>query len=264
MSTLKQLLDDVETNSGIRLRKRYMAAALLVKKLDGIDYIPCQQLSSRVQHSIYVKVKKPNDWATIGIVERSIQTDDGLLVLRLTNLRNSYFDLFLSDKAHDRYKDLVKIGSVIGITKPVVLSTDGTVGFHVNHLNQLWHIGESLDMGRCEAYLQQNKRCPATIDRRSGAFCDTHIVSVCNLSKNGRMELASGDSGIDIRWTSTSQSRQGQIQYQAISDGTYSHMKKKEHVYSIKGKRMTSDGKELNKKPVVDQQKADKEKDAWT
>lgn len=28
--------------------------------------------------------------------------------------------------------------------------------------------------------------------RRSGEFCDTHIVSVCNVSKNGRMELASG------------------------------------------------------------------------
>jgi hypothetical protein len=67
-------------------------------------------------------VKKASEWATSGIVERSIQADDGMLVLRLTNLRNSYFDLFLSDKACERYKDVVKAGTVMGITKPTVLS----------------------------------------------------------------------------------------------------------------------------------------------
>lgn len=99
-----------------------MATSLLEKKLQGLDYIPCQHLSTRVQRSIYVVVKKAIEWATIGIVERSIQADDGMLVLRLTNLRNSYFDLFLSDKACERYKDVVKVGTVMGITKPTVLS----------------------------------------------------------------------------------------------------------------------------------------------
>lgn len=99
-----------------------MAVSMLEKKLEGLDYIPCQHLSTRVQRSIYVQVKKASEWGTIGIIERSIQADDGMLVLRLTNLRNSYFDLFLSDKACERYKDRAKIGTVLGITKPTVLS----------------------------------------------------------------------------------------------------------------------------------------------
>ncbi|ORZ21365.1 hypothetical protein BCR42DRAFT_192225 [Absidia repens] len=256
--------NDIERYSGTRLRKRYMKQAELEKKMDSLDYIPCHNLASRVQRSIYVAVKKANDWATIGIVERSIKADDDMLVLRLTNLRNSYFDLFLLDKSFDRYKDMVKIGTVVGITKPTVLSAEGGIGFQVSHLNQVWHIGESLDMGRCEAYIQEKIRCPATVDRRSGEFCDTHIASVCNVSKNGRMELASGDSGIDIRWSSTSKSRQGKTQFWGVSGGTYSEMKKKEHIYSIKGKRMTSDGKELNKKPVANPQKAAEDKEAWS
>ncbi|CAO3588074.1 unnamed protein product [Absidia cylindrospora] len=253
--------NDIEGYSGIRLRKRYMKLAELEKKMDSLDYIPCHNLSSRVQRSIYVTVKKANNWATIGIVERSIKTDDDMLVLRMTNLRNSYFNLFLLDKSFDRYKDMVKVGTVLGITKPTVLSAEGGIGFQVSHLNQVWHIGESLDMGRCEAYIQEKKRCPATA---IGEFCDAHIASVCNVSKNGRMELASGDSGIDIRWSSTSKSRQGKMQFSGVSGGTYSQMKKKEHIYSTKGKRMTSDGKELNKKPVANPQKAAQDKEAWS
>lgn len=104
-----------------------MGLTMIDKKMEGLDYIPCQELPTRVQRSIYVVAKKANEWATIGIVERSILADDGMLVLRLTNLRNNYFDLFLSDKACDRYKDMAKIGTVIGITKPTVLSVSITL-----------------------------------------------------------------------------------------------------------------------------------------
>ncbi|KAI8097614.1 uncharacterized protein BX664DRAFT_326806 [Halteromyces radiatus] len=255
---------DVETYSGIRLRKRYMKTTDLDNKLATLDYIACNHLSSRIKPSIYVEIKKPKDWATIGIVERSIKTDNAMLVLRLTDLRNCYIDLFLLGKANERYKDLVKVGTVLGVTKPTVLSSEDAVGLQVNHLQQIWHIGESLDMGRCEAYIQPPKRCSATIDRRSGVFCDLHITSICNLSKNGRMELASGDSGIDIRWASTVQSKEGQTHYKDVSGSLYSKIKKKEHIYTIKDIRMTSDGKQVNKKPVIDKQKIANEKESWT
>lgn len=74
------------------------------------------------------------------------------------------------------------------------------------------------------------------------------------------------DSGMDIRWTTTSTSKHGEIVYKSVSEGKTAYTQiDKEYSYVIPDKcTMTSDGKELNKKPVVDQQKLAKEKNAWT
>ncbi|KAI9309443.1 hypothetical protein BJ944DRAFT_576 [Cunninghamella echinulata] len=71
---------------------------------------------------------------------------------------------------------------------------------------------------------------------------------------------------MDIRWTTTSKSKNGQTIYKSVSEGMASYSQiDKEYSYIIPDKgTMTSDGKELNKKPVVDEKKLAKEKRAWT
>ncbi|KAI9309444.1 hypothetical protein BJ944DRAFT_571 [Cunninghamella echinulata] len=179
-------------------RERYLSSKTLAKYFEKDTFIPCHQLSNHVAkyQSIRVGVRPSNNWATIGIIDRSIDTPNKVLVLRMTNMRSNHYYIFLVGKAYEHCKEKkVKVGTILGITNPTLLrptTVGATVGLSAKYLNQLWVIGESLDICRCRASLLKDKQCTVMIDRRSGEYCDSHIASICNLSKNGRMELASG------------------------------------------------------------------------
>ncbi|CAO3628527.1 unnamed protein product [Cunninghamella blakesleeana] len=269
---LSENIEDIEEYSGFRLKERYVSSKTLANQFEKDIFIPCHQINQHVAkyQSIRVGQRPSGNWATIGIIDSSIDnTTNKVLILRMTNMRSNHYHIFLIGKAYEDCKEKLKVGTVFSIIKPTILrptNVGATVGLSAKHLNQICIIGESMDICRCKGYLLKNKQCTIMIDRRSGEYCDTHIASICNFSKNSRMELASGDSGMDIRWTTTSTSKHGQTVYKSVSDGKTAYDQiNKEYSYVIPDIcTMTSDGKELNKKPVVDQQKLAKEKNAWT
>ncbi|ORX52413.1 hypothetical protein DM01DRAFT_1336786 [Hesseltinella vesiculosa] len=184
-------------------------------------------------------------------------------------MRGYVFYVFFSGKAADQFKNKIRMGSIVGFTKPTILrpgDVDSAVGLHVAHLYQVWLIGTSKDLGQCEAYVNNTTQCPATLDQRSGTLCDKHLVTICGKSKNTRMEFASGDSGLEIGWATTKLARNGQTKYQRMDVASQaSKNMNKTFTYVIPGKGpINTLGKLIRKEVVQDPKKVAKEKKAWT
>ncbi|KAI8073890.1 hypothetical protein BC940DRAFT_289446 [Gongronella butleri] len=271
---------DIEPHSGFRLKKRLMPFAKVDKQLLQDRLVPCHELASHVAQwtSIRVGHKPDANWATLAIVERVIVGDeaDQVLVAQLTNMRGVVFYAFVTGKAFKTYRDKIPMGTVVGVARPTILrpaDVQAPVGLGVQNVHQLFLVGVSKDMDLCEAYVGSNgneddaKRCSATVDRRSGTLCDRHTIHMCGQSRNGRMELASGDSGIEIGWATTSVDRKnGRTNYQRLDAALATSARiKRTYTYIVPGKGpMNTMAKIINKTPTVDKAKVEKDKKAWT
>ncbi|KAI7870591.1 hypothetical protein BDF14DRAFT_1771513 [Spinellus fusiger] len=215
-------------------------------------FIPVHRLEEHAAlfHATRIGVKPLSDWATVGVIDRCL-TKDKFTVAKVTNLRGHYFHVFIFGLPHRQYR--LKVGSVIAIYRPIVLQPtelNSSVALYVNDKKQIWVVGESKDLAKCQAFVSSDKQCDVMIDSRAGEFCDSHIKRAFGLSRNTRMELASGDTGLDVRWTQQRQTKQGTL-YQATSN----RKSWKEDSYVIQGKGVfKSDGtqKKVHNTPTKD------------
>lgn len=217
-------LVDIDSRSGIRLKKRIYSAHQCDRGLQNVEFVPLTKLESHIAlfNSINIGVKPTKDWSTIGVIDKCFPQDN-FCVTRITDMRGVHTNVYITGKAYLKYQDQLGMGSVLAIKRPYLLKpteTNSSVALHVDQLQQAWVIGQSLDLIQCRNYIKKDVQCNEWTDIRSGEYCDKHLARVCIYSKNGRMELASGDSGFDIRWAT--KTRQ--------SDGTFTYQAKKEKV----------------------------------
>ncbi|KAI9354464.1 hypothetical protein BD770DRAFT_392408 [Pilaira anomala] len=264
---------DIDSRSGLRLRRRLFSARQCDKGLQNVEFVPLNKVQSHTAlfNSINVGVKPTKDWSTIGVIDKCYPQND-FCVTRITDMRGSQINVYITGKAYLKYEQELGMGSVIAIKRPFLLKpteANHSIALHVDQIQQIWVIGQSLDLGRCASYVRKDTQCSEWTDIRSGDYCDTHLARVCNYSKNGRMELASGDSGFDIRWAT--QTKQ--------SDGTYLYESKREtmaplatlmsnsksklkEAYYIKGKGLVAvDGSLIRKKLPQRKEPTEAEKD---
>ncbi|KAL9545157.1 hypothetical protein MBANPS3_007277 [Mucor bainieri] len=230
------LLGDVEEHSGLRVKRRIVSASKCKTGLQNVEFVPIQNVENRTKQyfSIHVGVKPSKDWGTIGVVDKCVSLSD-FCVTRITDMRGSFCNLYITGKAFSQNQNNVGMGSIIAIKRPFLLKpteTHHTIGLHVDQVQQMWVIGQSKDLAQCHSYVRRDVRCTEWTDiqsdddqeqltmgdSRSGDYCDKHLERVCNYSKNGRMELAGGDSGFDIRWATQKRQADGSILYESKRD----------------------------------------------
>ncbi|KAI9013951.1 hypothetical protein CLU79DRAFT_838509 [Phycomyces nitens] len=233
---------DTDMVSGLRLKYRTSSVVDQEMKLLNCEYIPVHSLDAHASlfYSTRIGTKPLSEWATKGVVERIICREK-FSVLKVTNLRGHYFHLFLFGNAFRKHRQL-KIGNVLCICNPVVTrptQLESAVGLYVSDPSQLSIVGTSMDLAQCVAFVGETKQCDAMIDSRAGEFCDAHIKRAFGLSRNTRMELASGTTGLDVCWIQKQQTAQGTL-FKATSRKKKS---RKEDSYIIENKgTFTSDG----------------------
>ncbi|KAI9311200.1 hypothetical protein BX666DRAFT_1998878 [Dichotomocladium elegans] len=257
---------DLEVNSKFWLKKRLADTIDIERKFLRNTYVPFDLLPRHVQQfrSIYVGQRPNHHWATIGVVDRSIQRKT-FGVCRLTDMRGLRAHLFVMGKAYTAYEKQLEAGAVLGVFEPTIVwssDQDADVGLLVTSPDHILLIGTSYDMVRCQQMIRQDKQCDAMVDGRSGSFCDRHLARLCSKSKNTRMELASGDSAIEVRWARLTHTDRGD-KYLAASNSSSSSssssssksrngnqtIAKMEFTYTIKGRgAITSEGIELHAK----------------
>ncbi|KAG1441804.1 hypothetical protein G6F56_011325 [Rhizopus delemar] len=203
-----------------------------------------------------IGTKPSADWATIGVVDKCVLRED-FCVVRITNLKGDYIYVYITDNAYKKFENAIGMGSVMVFKRPLVLTANkpkGDAALQVKLVQQMWVIGQSSDLKACEGYSKQGKVCEEWIDIRAGEYCDAHLTKVCNYSKNGRMELASGNTGIDIRWAIAVKQADGRIGYQTKRQpDSYSAATQKTtkvDSYYIKGKGVINVKGELFKKAL--------------
>ncbi|KAI8372803.1 uncharacterized protein BYT42DRAFT_578082 [Radiomyces spectabilis] len=251
--------ETIDTSFGFRLQCRNISEANMNHKLSGLDHIALHQLDKHLAQwrSIRVGARPSDNWATTGIVDRVHHKAD-FCVARLTNMRGTDFHLFVFGRAFKKYQSDIAIGAVVTVLKPTILMPQEVgvaAALHANEVRQICVLGQSLDMGRCEALVQKDKQCEAMIDRRMGDLCERHITKAYNMSKNGRMELASGNTGLDVRWAQATE--------HGISATQSAARRSKEETYVIKGRgAVTTDGRELKARPQINKMKNEKERSA--
>ncbi|KAL7331046.1 minichromosome maintenance-related protein, variant 2 [Mucor circinelloides] len=200
-------------------RRRIISSSKCKTGLQNVEFVPIQNVENRTKlyFSIHVGVKPSKDWGTIGVVDRCISLSD-FCVTRITDMRGSFSNLYITGKAFSNNQDQIGMGSIIAIKRPFLLKpteTHHSIGLHVDQVQQMWVIGQSLDLAQCGSFVRKDVRCTEWTDIRSGDYCDKHLERVCNYSKNGRMELAGGNSGFDIRWATQKRQSDGTILYES-------------------------------------------------
>ncbi|CDH50724.1 predicted protein [Lichtheimia corymbifera JMRC:FSU:9682] len=241
---------EIEHTSRFRLKQRRVDQTDIEKKLLLYSYVPIEKLAEHVAQwrSIYVTKKPSDQWATIGIVDRCI-TRKQYMVVRLTDMRGMHAHLFITGKAFDALYDKINKTTVLGIFEPsIVWSSElrADVAIQASQTKQLLVIGTSYDLVQCIQHISLEKQCENMVDGRSGNYCDRHLERLCKRSKNTRMELASGDSALEIRWARVSKTPQGDVYESASRTQSNTTAKKKEFTYTIKGLgSITSDGVHL-------------------
>lgn len=231
------------------------------------SYVPIEKLAEHVAQwrSIYVTKKPSDQWATVGIVDRCIVRKQ-YMVVRLTDMRGMHAHLFMTGKAFDALHDKINKATILGIFEPcIVWSSEmrADVAIQASRTDQLLLIGTSYDLVQCIQYVTQEKQCENMVDGRSGNYCDRHLERLCKRSKNTRMELASGDSALEIRWARVSKTPQGDVYESTSRMQSNTTTRKKEFTYTIKGLgSITSDGVHLQTRNTTSKEdKATKKKE---
>ncbi|KAG1458368.1 hypothetical protein G6F55_005386 [Rhizopus delemar] len=246
---------DTDVRTGFRLKRRLVSEANCQRGLQNVQFIPLLHVQNHVAqyNSIRIGIKPSQDWATMGVIDKCHLRDD-FCVVRMTDMKGDYLYVYITDKAYKKFENAIGMGSVLVFKRPNVLvanKANGTAALHVSQIQQMWVVGQSLDLVCCQGYSKQGQVCEEWIDRRAGEYCDVHLTKVCNYSKNGRMELASGDVGIDIRWATAVKQADGRIVYQAKKrPDIKSTAQKKVEAYYIKGKGLINVKGELFKKAL--------------
>ncbi|GAA5811215.1 hypothetical protein MFLAVUS_004646 [Mucor flavus] len=264
---------DIDSRSGLRLRRRLFSAKQCDKGLQNVEFVPLNKVSAHtaLYNSIHVGIKPTKDWATIGVIDKCYPHSD-LCVTRITDMRGAYMNVYITGKAYLKYEQELGMGSVIAIKRPFLLKpteANHSIALHVDHIQQGWVIGQSLDLIQCVSYTSKDSQCSEWTDIRSGDYCDTHLARVCNYSKNGRMELASGDSGFDIRWATQTKQIDGSYLYESKRETVDPLAKlmsnarsKLKEAYYIKGKGLVAiDGSLIRKKLAQRKETTEAEKD---
>ncbi|KAL0077294.1 hypothetical protein F4703DRAFT_1883194 [Phycomyces blakesleeanus] len=241
---------DKDPVSGIRLKSRTSSVVEQEMQLLDLEFIPVHSLEAHASlfYSTRIGTKPLTKWGTKGVVERIICSQK-FSVAKVTNLRGNYFHLFLFGQAFKTHTKRITVGSVLCVCNPVVTrptQLNSAVGLYVSDSKQISVVGMSMDLAQCNAFVSDTKQCDSMIDSRAGEFCDVHIKRAFGMSRNTRMELASGTTGLDVCWIQKQQSIQGTL-FKATTERK--KRDRKEDSYIIEGKgTFTSDGIETKVK----------------
>ncbi|KAF7723957.1 minichromosome maintenance- protein [Apophysomyces ossiformis] len=248
----KPAIENIEKDlsNWFRLRNRKTSVKDLERFVQAeTKYVRVHNLPEHVKKysSIYVGSKPSDDWVTIGIVDRIVCRSD-FWVARLTNMRGAFFYTFAFGRAYKDYGHVLHPGSVLAVYKPTILlskQSDAAVGLHVNYLQQLKIIGDSRDLVRCEAYINEETQCDEMVDGREGEYCDRHIATAYKSSRFQRTELTSGNSAVEVRWAQVRQTEKG-VRYE---EAAHTKKQRRDYTYTIHGKGIySSDGRHLSAK----------------
>ncbi|KAL9544559.1 hypothetical protein PS6_008705 [Mucor atramentarius] len=163
---------DIEEHSGLRIKRRIISSSKCKTGLQNVEFVPIQNVENRTKlyFSIHVGVKPSKDWGTIGVVDKCISLSD-FCVTRITDMRGSFSNLYITGKAFSNNQDQIGMGSIIAIKRPFLLKpteTHHSIGLHVDQVQQMWVIGQSLDLAQCGSFVRKDVRCTEWTDINSG------------------------------------------------------------------------------------------------
>ncbi|KAF9545435.1 hypothetical protein EC957_010965 [Mortierella hygrophila] len=118
---------------------------------------------------------------------------------QLSDLHSAMINVFLFRDVMERHYEGLRIGDVVAIMNPKVLSQAeraGTLGVEVEHPDCLLVLGTSTDFGLCEAVKLNGDNCNRPLDKRASSYCSYHIMMVANKGRNQRGSLIAGTSSI--------------------------------------------------------------------
>ncbi|KAI9259349.1 hypothetical protein BY458DRAFT_274489 [Sporodiniella umbellata] len=113
---------DVESFTGIRLKRRLVSDAICKRGLQNVRFITLTNIQSHVAqyNTIRIEIKPSPDWATIGVVDKCAHNED-FCVVRITNLKGDYLHVYITDKAYKKFENAIGMGSVLALKRPFVL-----------------------------------------------------------------------------------------------------------------------------------------------
>ncbi|KAI9266517.1 hypothetical protein BDA99DRAFT_505902 [Phascolomyces articulosus] len=271
-NTSDKIIYKIQLLTQLRLKKGYISSPDLESIFMSNAFISMDQLTIHVNKfkSIRVGQKPSKEWGTVGVIDQvktyPVQIEEQkeeqdsknnkkkgnnkFCIARVSNMSGVYFHLFVFGKAYKEFKDKLQVARVISVLKPdIARSSDRTadIALYVDSYEQLLIIGESEDLVQCSQFIRPSKQCPAMLDGRTGTLCNYHIELACKASKNSRMELASGDGGLEVRYAKVSAAgKSGRSMYQLTQP---ERKLDREFTYVFEGRgAITSEGKELNTK----------------
>ncbi|KAI8968157.1 hypothetical protein BDF20DRAFT_163929 [Mycotypha africana] len=188
---------DVEPHSGFRIKSRTVSATAITKFLENVEFYALQDVQSHTKEfsTIHVGAKPSSAWSTIGIVDKCYEHKDLLLSVRLTDMRNSYTQLYITGKAYTMFREDIKHGTIIAVKRISLLKPNNikqSIALHVDLIQQICIIGISLDLTRCIAYKSPRIQCDEYIDGRTLEYCDKHLKQALDFSKRRRAEMMTG------------------------------------------------------------------------
>ncbi|KAI8641840.1 hypothetical protein BD408DRAFT_345272, partial [Parasitella parasitica] len=148
--------------------RRLVSEAKCNTGLRNIEYVAIRNVESRTRQffSISVGVKPSSDWGTVGVIDKCFPQSD-FCVTRITDMRGSYSNLYITGNAYAKNEAAIGMGSVVAIKRPILLKpteTHHSIGLHVDRLNQFWVIGQSLDLAQCSSFIRKDVQCTEWTD----------------------------------------------------------------------------------------------------
>lgn len=133
-----------------------------------MEFVPLNNVESRTKlfNSIKVGVKPSPHWATVGVIDKCFNESD-FCVTRFTDMRGAYANVYITGKAFVKFQNEIGLGSIVAIKRPFLLlptETNHSIGLHIDQLQQMWVIGQSLDLIQCNSYVRKDKRCDEWTD----------------------------------------------------------------------------------------------------
>jgi hypothetical protein len=156
----------------VGFRKRLAQCGTWELSLMDFEFIPIAQVQkhARLFNSIEVGKRPSDKWTTTGVVDKAAINDD-FCVTQLSDMRGSNMYVYVTGNAFKKFNHAIGMGSIMSIKKPHILKpseVNTPFALHVDQVQQMWVVGQSLDLVQCQAFTKSTKgdrQCEEWTDR---------------------------------------------------------------------------------------------------
>ncbi len=189
----------LEKFSRLKVSRPAVSAASIEAHMLGKTFVPM----SRMREAVLRRETDSGDWTTIGVVyHKNSQTSkngNAYTMWRMTDLQGdiSTVTVMLFGRCHaSHYK--VPTNRVVGILNPKIMDDrtgKGEVTLSVDHPDKILEIGDSLEVGKCQAKRKDGSGCTNLVNRGTCEYCAYHVKKAYQSMSSKRTDLQSTFSG---------------------------------------------------------------------
>ncbi len=190
----------LEKFSRLKVRSPVLSSASLEAHMLGKIFVAM----SRLREAILRRETEGQDWTTIGVVyhkasQTSKKSGNTYTLWRMTDLQGDIrtITVMLFGRCHgSHYK--IPLNRVVGILNPKVMEDragKGEVTLSVDHPDKILEIGDSLEVGKCQAKRKDGSGCTNLVNLGTCEYCAYHVKKAYQSVSSKRNDLQSTFSG---------------------------------------------------------------------